>query len=97
MSVYSISGNVVAHNARLCLRDIHETDAIPAVTYSDSSGNYTFSGVAVGTYQIIVDLSECIASPYNTGYSYRSPQGVRIIASNLTNVNFTPSHLNASS
>jgi hypothetical protein len=96
MATFSISGNVIAVNARLRLRSTAQIQPEAFVdTYSDSSGNYTFSNVAPGNYQIIVDLAECITAPYSSGYSYRNPQGVTVAAANQSGINFTPVLLNA--
>lgn len=92
----NISGNVIAVNARLRLRSTAQIQPEAFVdTYSDASGNYTFSNVSAGNYQIIVDLAECVTAPYNSGYSYRNPQGVTVGATSLTGINFTPVLLNA--
>jgi hypothetical protein len=97
MATFSIAGNVIANNARLRLTPINYVGGVsPTVTYSNSSGAYTFSGVTVGKYQIAADLNEVTASPYNTGYSYRKPQIVTVIDSNLTGVDFGPTLINAS-
>ena len=94
---YTISGNVVARNARLVLTSVKYGNGDSSqVTFSHASGNYTFSGVPPGHYRINIDLSECVTSPYNSGYSYRSPLGVEVIASNLVGVNSAPVLLNAS-
>lgn len=96
MATFTISGNVIAQNAKLYLRSLNWVDgAAPVWVYSDASGNYTFSNVAVGNYRIIVDLSECTVTYLPTLYSYRSAQQVSIIANNLVGVNFSPVLLNA--
>jgi fibronectin type 3 domain-containing protein len=55
--------------------------AAGATTVTNTSGNYTFTGLANGTYTI---------TPTDTGYTF-SPvnQRVTIIGTNLANVNFT--------
>jgi hypothetical protein len=97
MATFTISGNVIAVNARLRLLSVNYMlqGADVAITYSDASGNYTFSGIAPGIYQIKADLAETTTPPYNSGYSFRTPQVVSVIANNLTGVNFTPVLLNA--
>ena len=96
MATFTIAGNVVANNARLCLiNTAAQNGNVAAITYSNASGVYTFSNVAPGSYTIVVDLLECVTAPYSTGYSYRNPQGVQVVSNNLTDVNFTPVLLNA--
>ena len=96
MATFSISGNVQAQNAKLTLTPLNYVDGVaPVITYSDSNGNYTFSGVAVGSYRILPTLSECTVTYLPNSYSYRSGQIVMVIANNLTNVNFAPVAFNA--
>jgi hypothetical protein len=96
MATFTVSGNCIAVNARLRLRSTAQIQPEAFVdTYSDANGNYTFSNVAPGNYQIIVDLGECITAPYNSGYSYRNPQGVLVAAANQSGINFTPVLLTA--
>jgi hypothetical protein len=52
-----------------------------ATTTSDTSGNYSFGGLANGTYTV---------TPSNTGYSFSPPnQSVTLNGANQTGVNFT--------
>jgi hypothetical protein len=52
-----------------------------ASTVTNTSGNYTFNGLANGTYTV---------TPTNTGYSFTpTSQNVTINATNVTGVNFT--------
>jgi fibronectin type 3 domain-containing protein len=52
-----------------------------AATTANSSGNYSFTGVANGSYAV---------TPSNTGYTFTpSTQGVTVSGSNVTGVNFT--------
>jgi hypothetical protein len=90
-----ISGNAVAVNAAIFLRAIFPSgqgDNVIQKVYTDSSGNYSFSNVIAGTYQIQADLAECITAPYSSGYRYLT----NLIATmdsagdNITNLNFTP-------
>jgi hypothetical protein len=89
-------GNNFFSFRRLLLTGIFPS-APSAITYSDANGNFTFSGVSAGQYQITADLNECTTAPYNKGYSFRYPQAVSVIAGNVTNSNFAPSLLNAAS
>ncbi len=57
------------------------TGPFPATTVTNTSGNYTFTGLANGTYTV---------TPTNTGYSFTpASQNVTINATNATGVNFT--------
>lgn len=90
-----ISGNCVAQNARVTLHAIFPSgqgDNIIQRVYSDVNGNYTFSNVVAGTYQLVFDLNEVSVSPYNSGYRYNSNLIVMMDAAldNLTNINLTP-------
>lgn len=96
-----ITGNVLAVNARLRLRKIYPAQQlgleISQRVYSDASGNYTFTSVPAGTYQVVADLNECITAPYSTGYKFPSPVVVTMDAAgdNLSNVNLQPVLANA--
>lgn len=97
----SISGNCLASNARLRLRQVFPAQQLGLETtqrtYSNASGVYSFTNVPAGTYQIVADLNECITAPYNTGYSFREPVIVTMDAAgdNLVDVNLNPVLLNA--
>jgi hypothetical protein len=57
------------------------TGPVPATTVTNTSGNYTFTGLANGTYTV---------TPTNTGYSFTpASQNVTINATNVTGVTFT--------
>jgi beta-glucanase (GH16 family) len=59
------------------------TGAASAATTANSSGNYTFSGLANGSYTV---------APSSSGYSYSpTSQAVMINSANVTGVNFTAS------
>lgn len=95
---FQISGSAVAVNARLRLRPVlHQQGVAAQRTYSDASGNYLFTSVPAGTYQLIADLTECTTAPYNTGYSYRTTVVVTMdaVGDNLIDVNFAPTLNNA--
>jgi len=54
---------------------------VGATTVTNTSGNYSFTGLANGTYTV---------TPTNTGYSFTpASQNVTINATNVTGVNFT--------
>ena|ERR1700733_15112386 len=96
MATFTISGNVIAVNAKLTLTPLNYVDGVtPSITYSDSNGNYTFSNVPVGSYRILPTLSECVTTYLPNLYSYRSGVIVMVIANNLTNINLTPVAFNA--
>jgi hypothetical protein len=91
----SISGNVQAVGARIRLTSVNYIDGtIPTMTYSDALGNYTFAGLAAGTYHLTADLGEVTLAPFNVGYSYRTGHTITVVASDITQVNFTPVLLN---
>ena len=96
MANFTVSGNAIAVNARLRLRpSVHTNGLVPQFVYTDASGYYTFVNVPPGPDEIVVELFDGTTAPYNTGYSYRNPQGVQVVATNLTNVNFSPVANNA--
>lgn len=98
---FQISGNVQAVNALIRLRAVFPgpKNVLPngGRTYSDASGNYSFSSIPAGVYEVIANLSECITAPYNTGYTFRRFGFVTMDAAgdNIANLNFTPVALNA--
>jgi hypothetical protein len=90
-----ISGNCVAQNTRITMHQFFPSgqgDNIIQRVYSDANGNYTFSNVSVGTFQLVFDLNECSVAPYNTGYRYLTNLIVTMDAAldSLTNVNISP-------
>jgi len=77
---YSISGTISptagGSGATLTL-----SGTAAATTTADSSGNYTFGGLANGTYAI---------APYHTGYTFTPvSQNATVNGANVTGVNFT--------
>jgi hypothetical protein len=94
-----IAGNVVANNARIRLTSTAPSTGtqFTFVTYSNSSGVYTFTGIPTGTYQLVADLNEVTASPYNTGYEYVQPVIVvmDVAGDNIVDLNLTPTLINA--
>ena len=96
-----ITGNVQAVNARLRLRQVHPAQNYGLDTtqraYSDSNGDYAFTAVAAGTYQIVADLLEATGTYTAASYSFREPVTVTMDAAgdNVANVNLTPIALNA--
>jgi hypothetical protein len=92
----NISGNVTAVGARIRLTSVNYIDGtIPTMTYSAADGSYTFAGLSAGTYHIVADLGEVTTPPYNTGYSYRRGHTITVVASDVSDVNFSPVLLNA--
>jgi hypothetical protein len=93
---FSISGNVVAVNAKLSLFSVRQTSGqTPITVFSDASGNFTFTNVAAGDYRLVADCSSANA-PHNTGYSYRQQKSVSVTTSAVTDLNFSPTLLTAS-
>ena len=98
MSTYSLSGNILGiggHNAKVTLLTI---EGEIAVTTSDSSGNYAFSGLSNGVYAVV---------PSNPGYlsvgrnsTFLKPnhtfipdvQYIQIGGSDAVGVNFTATY-----
>jgi hypothetical protein len=79
-STYSISGKVSGSAATLTL-----SGASSGQTKTDASGNYSFSGLANGTY---------LVAPSQSGYSFSPSTASRTInGANITGVNFTASTL----
>jgi hypothetical protein len=75
---WSISGNVSANGAGA---SIALSGAGMASTTADSSGNYTFSGLVNGSYNIV---------PSKTGFSFSpTSQAVQVNGANLSGINFT--------
>ena len=76
---YSISGNVSGATASGV--SIALSGAASASTTTDTSGNYSFSGLANGTYTV---------TPTKTGFTFTpASQAATISNANVTNVNFT--------
>lgn len=95
-TTYTVSGNVIAQNATLRLRPVNFVRGVESArTYSDSSGNYTFTGVTPGVYTLLATLDECTVTYLPNIYSYRSPVDVVVVANNLTAINMTPIAFNA--
>lgn len=78
---FSISGSITASGSALGGASVALTGPAAANTTTNSSGNYTFTGLANGTYTV---------TPSNSGYTF-SPanQSVTINGANQTGVNFT--------
>jgi hypothetical protein len=94
-----ISGNTVAVNAKLFCTDVHYGNStVPLITYSDASGNYSFSGIVPGTYEVKATFGE-VTGAFATGYSFHKPQQVVTITidnpQDQTGVNFTPALINS--
>ena len=80
-ATFSISGAVTTSGAALSGAAVALTGPAAANTTTNSSGNYTFTGLGNGTYTV---------TPSNTGYSFiPANQSVTINAANKTGVNFT--------
>ncbi len=94
-----IAGNAVANNARLRLVSTAPSTGVgfTQVTYTNSTGVYSFTGVPQGTYQVTADLNEVTAAPYNSGYEYVQPVIVVMdtAGDNIVDLNFTPTLINA--
>jgi len=79
-ATYSISGTITP-TAGGSGASVALTGPAAANTTTNSSGNYTFAGLANGTYTV---------TPSNSGYSFTpANQGVTISGANQTGVNFT--------
>jgi len=94
-----ISGNTVAVNAILfCTNVLYGNSTIPLITYSDASGNYSFAGLAPGTYEVKASTAG-VTGAFATGYSFHKPQQVATITlanpQDQTGVNFTPTLINS--
>jgi hypothetical protein len=93
-----VSGNTLAVNARLRLIPVLFGNAtVPAIAYSDGSGNFSFSNVASGTYTLVCDNNE-VTVTYTPGtYSFRTPVDVfmDVAGNNVTGIQFTPTLRNA--
>jgi hypothetical protein len=77
-STYSISGKVSGSAATLTL-----SGAAGGTTKTDGSGNYSFSGLANGSY---------VVAPSQSGYSFSpSTASATVNGTNVTGVNFTAS------
>jgi hypothetical protein len=75
-STYTISGNVSGSAATLTL-----SGASGGTTKTDASGNFSFSGLASGSY---------VVAPSQSGYSFSpSTASVLVNGGNVTGVNFT--------
>lgn len=81
LQTYSISGTVTINSVGMSGVTVTLTGADPASTTTDSSGNYSFSGAAVGSYTLTAS-KQC--STFN-------PAGINITVNdaNLTGNNFT--------
>jgi hypothetical protein len=95
----TISGNTVAVNAKLFCTDVHfGNSTTPLITYSDASGNYSFAGLAPGTYEVKAAFGE-VTGTYATGYSFHRPQQTVVITignpQDQAGVNFTPALINS--
>ena len=81
---WSISG-VISPTAGGANATVKLTGTATASTTADGSGNYSFSGLANGTYQV---------TPSNPGYSFNpANQPVTISSNSVTGVNFTATAL----
>lgn len=80
---YSISGQVTSGGSGLSAVTMNLTGPSSTSTTTDSSGNYTFSGLNNGSYTV---------TPTKSGYTF-SPtnQAVTVNGANVTGVNFTAS------
>jgi len=80
VGTFSISGTITP-TAGGSGATVTLSGAAPAVTTANTSGNYTFAGLANGTYTV---------TPSNIGYTF-SPvsQSVMVNGANKTDVNFT--------
>jgi hypothetical protein len=77
---YSISGTISPTTGGVGATVLLSGPAA-ATTTTNSAGNYTFTGLANGTYTI---------TPSNTGFTFTPPsQGVTVSSANVTGVNFT--------
>jgi hypothetical protein len=95
-----ISGNTGgAVNAKLfCINVFYGSGTQSLIAYSDANGNYSFTNLAPGTYQIKANLLGATGA-FATGYNFHTPQQtVNIQAANpqdVTGVNFTPALINS--
>ncbi len=78
---FSISGTVTFNNAGLAGVTVTLSGAGSAAVMSDSSGNYTFSGLANGIYTITPSLAGFTFAPASSSQT--------IAGANITAVNFT--------
>jgi plastocyanin len=77
---YSISGQVTSNNVGLSDVTIELSNARSAMTTTDASGNYTFTGLDNGSYGI---------EPRKAGYTFSPTGRVEILSgANATGVNF---------
>ena len=80
-ATYTISGTITLSGSALSGAAVALTGPAVANTTTDSSGNYTFSGLANGTYTV---------TPSNSGDTFTpANQSVAINGANQTGVNFT--------
>lgn len=87
MATFSISGNIVNSsgvaqvNEIVYIQNLNSTCAViqpsPTVTQTDGSGNFTFSGLIPGNYQIF------------TSGKKTAPLVIPVTTGNVTNVNFS--------
>jgi Carboxypeptidase regulatory-like domain len=76
---YSISGNLAGAGGNGAIVNLSGTSA--ATTTADGSGNYSFAGLANGSYTI---------TPSKSGYTFTPVNHtVNLSGANLTNINFT--------
>jgi hypothetical protein len=84
MATFSISGNVSTATAAIANEVVYIQEVqtaypqpAPATAQTDASGNYSFSGLSAGTYQV------------KTAGAPLARQIVTIVANNVTGVNFS--------
>jgi len=79
-STWTISGNVSANGANA---SVSLSGAASASTTADSSGNYSFTGLANGTYTV---------TPTKSGFTFNpTSQATTVSNGNVSNLNFTAS------
>lgn len=80
-ATYSISGTITASGAGLSGASVALTGPAAANATTNTSGGFTFSGLANGTYTV---------TPTDSGYSFTpANQSVAVSGANKTGVNFT--------
>lgn len=78
MATHSISGNIVTTSANVYIKAIGDyPQPSPKTTVSDGSGNYTFSGLSDGLYDVY------------TGSSYPGKKRIILSGSNVSDINFS--------
>ena len=94
----NISGNVGIAATGISVRCFSTSGVATPVSlygYSDSSGNFTFTGLAAGTYRLVADTRD-LTGTY-AGYIYRSPVEVLLDGTNnASGVNLRPTAPSAS-